>query len=120
MLLESNGKGKRVIKKELEYCIDEIMMSNANLKEQEKRIKEIRILLNILTYLGFYDREETETSGDFVWTFPYTENLVSLIPFDEPNYLREISERFLIEFIKEPHKTVPFNLDNQVCGYAIL
>lgn len=95
-------------------------MSNANMKEQEKRIKEIRILLKVLTYLGFYNWEEEETSGDYEWTFQFNEHLISQMPFDETKYLMEINDDFLIEFKKEPHKTVSFNLDNQVCGYAIL
>lgn len=96
----------------MQNLIDEILLSNSHLKEQEKRIKEIRILLKVLTYLGMFDREEEEENEDYCWTFKFTENLITQTPFDEVAYLKKISEDFKIEFKSEPNKTVSFNLDN--------
>ena len=52
--------------------------------------------------------------------FPYLYNLYNLEAFDEKQYFKSISDSFKIEFKKEPIKTLPHNLDRQVCGYAIL
>jgi len=77
-------------------------------------------LLKVLTYLGIFDRDEEEENGNYIWTFKFNENIENQIPFDEIPYIKSISTNFIIEFKKEPHKTVAFNLDNQVCGFAIL
>ena len=50
----------------MDYLIDGLMLNCTNMKEQERRIKEIRILLKILIYIGVFDRNEEEKSGNYL------------------------------------------------------
>ena len=65
-------------KKSMDYLIDGLMLNCTNMKEQERRIKEIWILLKILIYIGVFDWNEEEKSGNYLQMFPYLYNLYNL------------------------------------------
>lgn len=50
----------------MDYLIDGIMLNCTNMKEQEKWIKEIRILLKILIYVGVFDWTEEEKHSNYL------------------------------------------------------
>lgn len=62
----AKDKYLRIDKKSMDYLIDGVMLNCTNMKEQEKRIKEIGILLKILIYVGVFDRQEEEKTGNFL------------------------------------------------------